>query len=122
MAVNPLAAAASELRTYALGFPAAYEEFPWGERAYKVTKKIFAIMNVDADARRLSLTVKLGDAHDAALALEFANPTGYNLGRSGWVTSIFEHDATVPTAILRDWIFESYTLVAPKRLRAELAV
>jgi len=122
MAVNPLAAAGSELRTYALSFPGASEEFPWGERAFKVAKKMFAIMNVDADARRLSLTVKLGDAHDAALAFEFAKPTGYNLGRSGWVTSIFEHDASVPTAILRDWIFESYTLVAPKRLRAELAV
>jgi predicted DNA-binding protein (MmcQ/YjbR family) len=122
MAVNPLAATGSELRTYALGFPGAYEEFPWGERAFKVAKKMFAIMNVDADARRLSLTVKLGDAHDAALAFLFASPTGYNLGRSGWVTSIFEHGAQPPTPILRDWIFESYTLVAPKRLRAELAV
>jgi predicted DNA-binding protein (MmcQ/YjbR family) len=120
MAVNPLAATATELRVYALSFPGAYEEFPWGESAFKIAKK-FAVMNVDASARRLSLTLKLGDGHDAALALPFAKPAGYNLGRSGWITSIFEHGAEVPTAILRDWIAESYELVAPKR-RKELAV
>jgi len=122
MAVNPLAAAGKELRAYALGFPGAYEEFPWGESAFKVAKKIFAMLHADAPARRLSLTVKLGAGHDAALALSFAEPTGYNLGKSGWVTSIFEQEAAPPLGILRDWIYESYELVAPKRMLKELAV
>jgi predicted DNA-binding protein (MmcQ/YjbR family) len=122
MAVTPLAAAGRDLRAYALGFPGAYEEFPWGESAFKVAKKMFAMLNVEASARRLSLTVKLGAAHDAALALPFAQPTGYNLGKSGWVTSIFEQEASPPVPILRDWIYESYELIAPKRLLKELAL
>ena len=122
MAANPLAAAGKELRAYALGFPGAYEEFPWGESAFKVAKKIFAMLNANASARRLSLTVKLVAGHDAALALPFVQPTGYNLGKSGWITSIFEQEASPPLGILRDWIYESYELIAPKRLLKELAV
>jgi predicted DNA-binding protein (MmcQ/YjbR family) len=122
MAVNPLAAAGKDLRAYALGFPGAYEEFPWGERAFKVAKKMFAVLNVDDSARRLSLTVKLGPAHDPALALPFARPAGYNLGKSGWITSNFEQEASPPVLVLRDWIYESYELIAPKRLLKELAV
>ena len=121
MAVNPLAATATELRVYALSFPGAYEEFPWGESAFTIAKKMFAVMNGDTSARRLSSTLELGDGRDAALALSFAQPAGYNLGRSSGITSIFEHGADVLSAILRDWIAESYEVVAPKR-RKEPAV
>jgi predicted DNA-binding protein (MmcQ/YjbR family) len=117
---NPLAAAHTQLRAYALGFPGAYEDHPWGETAMKVAKKMFLILSYDAEAGRLALTLKLGESNDPALGLPFTQPTGYNLGKSGWVTSTFERGAAPPVAILRDWIFESYVLVAPKRLSNQL--
>ncbi|MDB5092489.1 MAG: DifB protein [Candidatus Eremiobacteraeota bacterium] len=120
MAMNPLAAAHRALRTYSLGLPAAYEDFPWGESAMKVAKKVFAFIGYDRTAGRLSLTVKLGLSNDAALGLPFTLPTRYNLGKSGWVTALFEAGSKPPVGILCDWIYESYVLVAPKKLVATM--
>ncbi len=103
------------LRRHALDFPEAYEEFPWGDRAIKVAKKIFVIMGYDP-ATGLSVTVKLGDAGEEAVQLPFVEPTGYGLGKSGWVTARFVRGDEPPVGILRDWIGESYRLVAPKKL------
>ncbi len=120
MASDPLAAAEKKLRAYALTFPDAYEEFPWGERALKVAKKVFVFMSYDAGAKTLRVTTKLGESADPALGLPFTSPTGYGLGKSGWVTSTFERGSKLPVEILCDWIYESYTLVAPKKLVGKL--
>ncbi len=109
-----LKAAEKKLRAHGLAKPDAYEEFPWGDRALKVAKKMFAIMGCDAE-HGLSLTVKLGPLSDEVLHLPFAEATGYGLGKSGWVTARFTVGDEPPMGILCDWIDESYTLVAPKK-------
>ena len=109
-----LKAAEKKLRAYGLAKPEAYEEFPWGDRALKVSKKIFAIMSCGAE-NGLVLTVKLGALSDEALQLPFTEPTGYGLGKSGWVTARFALTDRPPVGILCDWIDESYALVAPKK-------
>jgi len=48
--------------------------------------------------------------------LDFTEPTGYGLGRSGWVTARFGARAKVPLDVLRPWIDESFRAVAPRRL------
>jgi hypothetical protein len=48
-----------------------------------------------------------------------AEPSGYGLGRAGWVLIPFR-DTTPPIGVLTDWVEESYRIVAPKRLVAEL--
>ncbi|MBA3709787.1 MAG: hypothetical protein H0W83_13320, partial [Planctomycetes bacterium] len=35
---------AKALRAFALAFPGAYEDFPWGERVVKVAKKVFVFL------------------------------------------------------------------------------
>jgi predicted DNA-binding protein (MmcQ/YjbR family) len=104
----------AELRAYALGFPGAYEEFPWGERAIKVKKKIFVFMSNNEAV--LSLTTKLPASKGEALSMDFTEPTHYGLGKSGWVTSSFAAGMKPPMEYLRDWIEESYRAVAPKTL------
>jgi len=106
------------LRTYALGFPEAYEEFPWGERAFKVNKKVFLFMSWFEDILRL--TVKLPVSGSLALSLPFASPTGYGLGKSGWVTAAFGLKDDVPIEMLQGWIDESYRAIAAKKLVAKL--
>ena len=54
------------------------------------------------------------------MTMPFTSPTGYGLGRGGWVTSAFEPGDDPPVDILCDWIEESYRAVAPKKLVAEL--
>ena len=101
------------LADFALGLPGAQEDFPWGDRVVKVPGKIFVFLG----GTEPTITVKLVESHAHAMAIDGAEPTGYGLGKAGWVT--------VPVAqlridTLRDWVEESYRIVAPKRLVAEL--
>ena len=48
----------------------------------------------------------------------FAEPTGYGLGKAGWVSARFEPGDDVPVDLLKQWIDESYAAVAPKRTTA----
>ena len=111
---------AAALRAFALRYPEAYEEFPWGERVIKVRKKIFLFLG--SDSKTLSLSVKLPLSYGAALLAPFAKPTAYNLGKSGWVTASFAAGDPVPMDVLESWINESYRAIAPKKLSASFPV
>jgi hypothetical protein len=52
----------------------------------------------------------------AALMFAFAQPTGYGLGKSGWVSARFGATDEPPTGLLLAWLDESFRAVAPKRL------
>jgi predicted DNA-binding protein (MmcQ/YjbR family) len=106
------------LTEFALGLPGAWLDHPWDEDVVKVGKKIFVFLGLE-DMPELLVTVKLDDSHDQALAVPGAEPTGYGLGRSGWV-SIPLRDTTPPLGVLQDWVDESYRRVAPKKLVSEL--
>jgi predicted DNA-binding protein (MmcQ/YjbR family) len=106
------------LTEFALGLPGAWLDHPWDEDVVKVGKKIFVFLGLE-DMPELLVTVKLDDSHDQALAVPGAEPAGYGLGRSGWV-SIPLRDTTPPLGVLQDWIDESYRRVAPKKLVSEL--
>ncbi|MBG0814547.1 MmcQ/YjbR family DNA-binding protein [Planomonospora sp. ID82291] len=109
------------LREFALRFPEAHEDHPWGETVVKVNKKIFLFLGVEepTDKWSPSAGVKLPGSHGHALALDGVRPSGYGLGRSGWVT--IPLTGTLPeTEVLLDWVEESYRAVAPKRLVAAL--
>src|SRR6266540_6005257 len=107
------------IRDFALALPQAYEDFPWGESVAKVNKKVFVFLGPDDRTGPPLMTVKLVESHGHALAVEGAEPTGYGLGRSGWV-NVPLHAEGVTLDLLRDWIEESYRIVAPKPLVAEL--
>jgi len=112
---------AAELRDYAMGFPGATEDFPWGERVAKVNGKVFVFLGADPVAGSgLGLSVKLPLSSEEALELPFTEPTGYGLGKAGWVSASFGPKDTPPVGILKGWIRESYRAVAPKRLLSEL--
>jgi len=107
------------LRKYALGFPETWEDVPWGERVVKVGKKVFMFMG--RPDGQLTLSLKLPETQTVALMLRFAEPTGYGLGKSGWVTARFAANEKPPEDLLREWIDESYRAVAPKKLVATLS-
>jgi predicted DNA-binding protein (MmcQ/YjbR family) len=109
----------ARLRDFALSLPGAWEDFPWGERVTKVDKKVFVFFGHDDGTGPAFLTVKLVESHGHALAVEGTQRTGYGLGRSGWV-DVPVHSEGVTHELLCDWIEESYRIVAPKRLVAEL--
>jgi predicted DNA-binding protein (MmcQ/YjbR family) len=117
-ATSPLAAAEDRLRRLCLSLPETREDHPWGHSAFKVRGKAFLFMATEEGG--LSLSVKLGESGLLALSLPFAAPTGYGLGKSGWVTARFPRGGRPPVPVLAEWVLESYRAIAPKKLVAAL--
>ena len=113
---NPLTRAQAALRKIALAFPEATEDHPWGESAFKVRGKVFVFVSLHEG--KLRATTKLPSSGRYALTQPFASPTGYGLGKSGWVTASFQAGDAVPLDRMAEWIEESYRAVAPKKLVA----
>ena len=108
------------LLKHALSFPEAWEDHPWeGDAVVKVNKKIFAFFG-SADPSRIGIAVKLPVEGDYARSLPYCTPTGYGLGKSGWVSAEFGPGDDVPVDMLKDWIDESYRTIAPKKLVKQL--
>jgi predicted DNA-binding protein (MmcQ/YjbR family) len=111
------------IREYALSLPGAYEDHPWGENVFKVNKKIFLFFGPQTDQpTELSLGIKLPISNSDALNLPFCRPSGYNLGKSGWVTIKYPPDEPddPPVDLFLAWIEESYCAIAPKKLVAQM--
>lgn len=104
---------------FALGLPEAYQDHPWGETVVKVAKKVFVFLGSEESPTWPSMSIKLRESLDQALAVPGAEPTGYGLGRAGWVTIPFRTKLP-PLGVFTDLVEESYRLVAPKRLVAAL--
>ncbi|MFF7214993.1 MmcQ/YjbR family DNA-binding protein [Streptomyces sp. NPDC008238] len=117
---DPLAVRA-KVRAFALTLPGAAEEFPWGESVVKVNRKVFVFLGAGDGSHPPGINVKLKDPqlHEHAMSVPGARPSGYGLGRAGWV-SVPLTGETPAAEVLCDWVEESYRAVAPKRLVAEL--
>jgi len=107
------------LRETARGYPETTEDFPWGHPTVKVKGKAFVFFYMNED-KSLSMSVKLPVSNGTALMLPFVQPTGYGLGKSGWVTADFGPKNAPPLGMLCQWLDESYRAVAPKKLVAQL--
>jgi predicted DNA-binding protein (MmcQ/YjbR family) len=105
------------VREFALGLPGAWEDHPWGDTVVKVGRKIFVFLGDGSD--RGGYSVKLRESQEQALAAPGASATGYGLGKAGWVSIPFSGRSPA-IGLLRDWVEESYRLIAPKKLVKEL--
>lgn len=110
--------AEKKLRQFALDYPDATEDFPWGHSAFKVNKKVFLFLANDKGG--LSMSMKLPKSGKAAQKNSFASPTEYGMGKHGWVTSRFDASDKIPLDLLTDWIDESFRAIAPKKIVAFL--
>ena len=86
-----------------------------GEPTFRVNGKNFVFASPDAT----SLSVKLPkEEADAVVATDrHAEPTGYGLGRSGWISVALPGRVSAARwHEVEEWVRTSYTLIAPKRL------
>ena len=117
--MTTLKQAFNHVRKCALAYPGVREDHPWGESAFKVKDKVFVFTNVTKDA--LHVTVKLPRSREFALEMHaFTKPTGYGLGKAGWITAEFGAKNNPPLDILEAWIDESFRAVAPKKVVAAM--
>jgi predicted DNA-binding protein (MmcQ/YjbR family) len=112
-------ASEAQVRRFAKALPGAHEDHPWGETVVKVKNKVFVFLG-KGDGRSLGLSVKLPQSGEQVLELPFAQPTGYGLGKAGWVSLGFDPGDEPPLAAVCSWVEESYRAIAPKKLVAEL--
>ena len=103
------------LEEFALSLPEAWPDSPWGDRVVKVGTKIFVFLS-RPDSTRPVATFKLPDSHDHALSYPDAMPTGYGLGKHGWVTVFVDTVPAEEREVLIDFVEESYRAVATKTL------
>lgn len=109
------------VRRFALGLPGVTEDFPWGERVVKVKNKIFVFLGREDDLDHgIGFSVKLPQSGTSVLELPFAEPTGYGLGKHGWISVSLSPGDLPPVELLLEWIEESYRAIAPKKLVAAL--
>jgi predicted DNA-binding protein (MmcQ/YjbR family) len=104
-----------ELREFGLKYPGAHTKSPWpGHLDLAVNDKTFAYLSLEGEP--FGISCKLPQSATAALMFPFAQPTGYGLGKSGWVSASFPEGQEPPVALLKSWIDESYRAQAPKKL------
>ncbi len=114
-AITKLDAAVQKI---ALAFPEVVEDAPWGHRAFKVRKKAFLFSSIDGGS--FSMSIKLPESGVIALELPNVEPTGYGLGKSGWVTATLTSKDKLPLSVIQEWLDESYRAIAPKKLSATI--
>jgi predicted DNA-binding protein (MmcQ/YjbR family) len=110
------------LRRCCLGFPGAVEDFPFGPEhpVFKVAGKLFAISALEREPLQVSLKCE----PDLAVRLRATYPAiapGYHLNKRHWNTVTL--DGSLPDAMVRDLIEDSYDLVVsglPRRVQAVL--
>jgi predicted DNA-binding protein (MmcQ/YjbR family) len=113
----------AELRRACLAMPGATETFPFGPEnsVFKVCGKIFAISRLDREpSLRISLKCEPGLAEQLRVSHAAITP-GYHLNKRHWNTVVL--DGSVPDAMVRDMIEDSYDLIVaklPKRTRQGL--
>ncbi len=117
-----MASTFERIEKLALGLPEAQRvdiEAWGGEPTFRVRGKNFVFANHEGTG----ITVKLSkeEAEAVVATVDDAHPTGYGLGRHGWIS------VDLPKRLSRDrweeveeWILTSYTLVAPKTLARQV--
>jgi predicted DNA-binding protein (MmcQ/YjbR family) len=86
-----------------------------GEPTFRVRGKNFIF--ADQEARGLSVKLPKDEAAAVVASDPGAEPTGYGLGRHGWVSiTIGDDPDEVRWQQVEEWVRTSYTLIAPKRL------
>jgi predicted DNA-binding protein (MmcQ/YjbR family) len=109
------------LKTFGLSLPATQPKSPWpGHDDVAVKDKTFTYLSVSASSGGLVVSVKLPVSGKDVLRLSSAKPTGYGLGKAGWVTVHFAKDDAVPLDTVKRWMMESYRAQAPKTLVKQL--
>jgi predicted DNA-binding protein (MmcQ/YjbR family) len=114
-AVADIESVRAALKAFALSLPEAQTNTPWPEHDDAMVRgKTFVFLS--AAGQPFSMSVKLAYTGEVALELPYAKPTGYGLGKSGWV-SFTPSESEMPSLDqLREWVDESYRARAPRKL------
>ncbi|NNE94227.1 MAG: MmcQ/YjbR family DNA-binding protein [Verrucomicrobiales bacterium] len=115
--MNPDPKHITDLRKFALSLPEAEEGVVCSNLSFKSGKKNFFFLGVKDDTWDIRL--KLGDSLPEAEALA-ARDSRFEPGKGGWTYAEFALDEAPPDGLLEKWIEESFRLLVPKKISAQL--
>jgi predicted DNA-binding protein (MmcQ/YjbR family) len=110
------------LKTFGLSLPGTQPKSPWpGHDDVAVNDKTFTYLSISDKDGALRISVKLPvTGKDVLARVPGAVPTGYGLGKAGWVSVRFADGEDVPIDTVKRWMMESYRAQAPKKLLKQL--
>ena len=85
-----------------------------GEPTFRVRGKNFVFAAMDASG--ISVKLPKEEAEAVVATDPTAEPTGYGLGRHGWVSVPIGKADAARWRQVEEWVRTSYTMVAPKKL------
>ncbi len=102
-----------EIRTYCLKKPNSEESLPFGPDTlvFKVHGKIFLLLSLDENPHRFNIKCSPDKAIELRDNFMCVLP-GYHMNKKHWNTIIC--DGTVSDKLIKEWIDDSYELVAAK--------
>lgn len=106
------------IRKIALSYPEVEEGTSCVNRAFKVRTKTFVFLGMNQDSYNVRL--KLKDSLDDASEREKKSPDHFSVGAHGWTLVTFPHSKRPPKGLMERWIDESFRLLAPKSVVAEV--
>jgi predicted DNA-binding protein (MmcQ/YjbR family) len=106
------------LQKLCLGFPGAYEDFPFGPETsvFKVEGKLFALSALRSSPLRVSLKCEPELAEQLRGSYPHAVVPGYHLNKRHWNTVLC--DGALPDDMVRDMVEDSYDLIVAAMSRA----
>jgi predicted DNA-binding protein (MmcQ/YjbR family) len=116
--LRSVAVTARALRKLCLGFPGAFEDFPFGPEhsVFKVEGKLFAISALKGSPLKVSLKCEPELAEQLRASFPDAIAPGYHLNKRHWNTVLL--DGSVPDVMVRDMVEDSYDLIVAAMPRA----
>lgn len=99
------------LRDFCLQFPDVEEGFPFGPETlvFKVKGKIFLLAGLDNDPLQFNVKCNPEKAEELRESYPCVLP-GYHMNKKHWNTIVV--DGTASGRLLKEWITDSYNLVA----------
>ncbi|WP_018628398.1 MmcQ/YjbR family DNA-binding protein [Niabella aurantiaca] len=103
-----------DLREYCLQLPFVEEGFPFGPDTlvFKVNGKIFLLAGLNNDPLQFNVKCNPEKAEELREQYNSVLP-GYHMNKKHWNTVVV--DGSVPNRLLKEWITDSYNLVAKTR-------
>ena len=101
------------IRKKAASFSAVAEGTSCNQTSFKAGKRAFLYTGPGAKGQGFKAMFKLDYSMAHARDLASAEPSRYEVGSTGWVTTRFSAEAPLPRAIWEAWLEESYELARP---------
>jgi predicted DNA-binding protein (MmcQ/YjbR family) len=116
MSTRQNAAGLKRFEAICLSMPDARKTMPWGSPHFRIGEKIFAGCSLDPEEAAFSF--KLDKRHAAEVVKRPGHRPAPYVGRAGWVQ--VDVEAVADWDEVREWVVESFCLIAPKRVSARL--